>query len=374
MRDLGRVLEAWAGLVGRGGGAVLASVVRVTGSAYRRPGARMLLPDDAPAVGLVSGGCLESDLAERARALQPGGRPQTPVYDMRSPDDIVWGLGLGCDGEIRVLLERLDPAAPPAWLDAVRRFHERARGVLVTVFDAADDGSGHVGERLTLSASGECESWIGDERLAAALRGEARAALEQGRTRVVRLEPFAVEALVEVVEPATRLLVCGAGHDARPVVELAAGIGWHVRVIDHRPGYIVAERFPGAREVALFDPERPGEAGLDVDDRTAVVIMTHHFLKDLALLDRLLDGPAPYVGLLGPARRRERLLAELAARGRRFAPRRLDRLHGPAGLDIGSETPEEIALALIAEIRTVLSRRAGGFLRECDGPLHGDGP
>jgi len=373
MNGLREIIEAAERARRRRRPVVLATVVKVAGSTYRRPGARMLIPDEGEPVGMVSGGCLESDLAERARAVLESGEARTVVYDMRSPDDIVWGLGLGCNGEVRVLLERLAPGSTPghlAFLDDCSR--ARRAGVVVTVFEGSEELEGAVGRHLTFDETGTASGSIGETRLRSAVVEDARRALADRRSAVrhYEIEGGRAEALVEYVAPVVSLLVFGAGNDALPLVEFAKTLAWRVTVADDRPAFARPERFPGADAVKLvgFDALDRGE--LPIDAHTAVIAMTHHFLHDLALMRFLLPTAAPYLGFLGPRQRTENLLEELAKQGLHPVADQLGRLYGPVGLDIGAETPEEIALTVLAEIRAVLSGRQGGFLRDRRAPLH----
>jgi len=373
VNELDAVLAAWKASCRRGQPAVLATVVRVTGSAYRRPGARMIFPVGAAPAGVISGGCLEGDLAERTGAVLESGQPRVQVYDMRSPDDIVWGLGLGCNGEIRVLLEKLSPEAEPELLRFLADCRERRRpGVVATVFDAGGESVPVVGTRLLLGEDGGRSGTLPDDALGARVLEDARGCLRDGRSAVRRYEigTGAVEVFLEYLAPTVSLLVFGAGSDARPLVGLAKEIGWEVSVLDNRAGHATPERFPEADEVRVVEFDKLDSAGLRFDERTPVVVMTHHFLHDLDLLAFLLPRPLCYLGLLGPRKRAEKLLHELGARGVRPAPDRFLGLHGPVGLDIGAETPEEIALSIVAEIRAVLSERRGGFLKHRSEPLH----
>lgn len=351
--------------------AVLATVVRVEGSAYRRPGARMLIAADGSTVGMVSGGCLETDLAERAQAVLRSGSAQTVVYDMRSPDDIVWGLGLGCDGEVRVLLEIVDPRIPPEWCafaNAVRS--RRGHAAVATVFEAPDPAS--IGCRRWMDDRGNPAGTTGSEELDACLATAIEAALANKRSRNETWElpdgPYA--GLVEVVRPAVQLHAFGAGADTEPLALQAAALGWRVCILDHREPFADPKRFPRANAVRHVDYSEFDIDSLGIDDRTALLLMTHHFLHDRTLLTRLLDTPAAYLGVLGPRRRLARLLESLAEEGIRPGDDARHRLHGPVGLDIGSETPEEIALSALSEIQAVIHGRAGGSLRESEAPLH----
>ncbi|MDB4324765.1 XdhC family protein [bacterium] len=354
---------------------VLVTVVRVEGSAYRRPGARMFLPQDGPAVGLVSGGCLEADLAERAAAVLASNEPRTLLYDMQSPDDLVWGLGLGCNGVVRVLLEPIGRSAvPPRDLAFIAECdRDRREGVVVTVFGSSALTGPAVGDRILVDAQGNVRTKPqADDTILQRWQAEAQAALSSRRSRVVHVaeDNAVVDALVEYLQPAIRLVICGAGLDALPVVEQATALGWTVHVVDHRETNATRERFPGATTVGTVAWNALTPTDVPLDARTAVVVMTHHFLNDAEILTSLAGRAPEFVGLLGPKQRADNLVRELGERNVPIATAFRDCLHGPAGLDVGSETPEEIALSLIAEIQAHFAGRSGGMLRDHTGPLH----
>ena len=376
MNDLGKLLDAWAQASRRGEAVVLATVVRVEGSAYRRPGARMLITSAGRSSGIVSGGCLETDLAERAAEVLAGGDPRTVVYDMRSPDDLIWGLGAGCAGKVTVLLERIAADAGGELLSFLSSRRERREAAAVATIFAVDERlAAVVGDRAVFAGSGEYRSSLEQGWLFEAIAGDAAAVLSSRRSRVRTYERDGgrAEALVEYIAPPIALFVFGAGADARPLVSVAAALGWTVRVYDPRPAFADSDRFPGAREVRCCAYAELPVDELGFDRRSAAVVMTHHFLHDVELMRGLLPTEAAYIGLIGPARRREQILRESASGGRVPRPEQLKRLYGPVGIDIGSETPEEIALSVAAEIQAVLSGAGAGFLRDRSGPLH-DGP
>ncbi len=373
MKELGEILKLWEEAARQGRPAVLATVVKVTGSAYRRPGARMIFPSDRAPAGIVSGGCLEDDLAERARGVLSSGEPSIEVYDMRSPDDIVWGLGLGCNGEIRVLLEKLSPEGVNEQMTFLRECRERgSRGVMATVFQVGGGMDLAIGDRLMLRPDGAPSGSITGSRIFRRIADDAAACLSDRRSRVERYETGSghAEALIEHLSAPVSLMIFGAGSDARPVARLAKELGWDVTVIDNRPAYATPEHFPEADSVRVCEYDRLDEAGLEIDERTAVVVMTHHFLRDLEILRFLIPKAQPYLGLLGPRQRTEKLLQELRSSGFEREAARPSALRGPVGVDIGSETPEEIALSILAEIQAVLTGRSGGFLKDRREPLH----
>ena len=348
----------------------------VEGSSYRGVGARALALPDGSTVGLISGGCLEGDLLERAGEVLADGRPRTVRYDSTSPEDALLGLGLGCNGVVEVLLERVtaaDAAAAARYLPLLRQArNDGRRAALATVYRSPE--ADEVGSRLALIKAAAAPArpptphYFGPLRagLREAMARDLAALLDHGRSRAAAYEAAGdrVQALLELVEPPLALTVCGAGPDAQPLVTLAAGLGWAPLVFDHRASFARPDRFPDAvrvvtaarEEFSAAVPPRPGEAA---------VLMTHSYPADLLYLEQLAPRNLRYLGVLGPRRRLDRLLAELGPRAPADGV-----LYGPAGLDIGADTPAEIALAIAAEIRAVLAGRGGGSLRARPTPIH----
>jgi xanthine/CO dehydrogenase XdhC/CoxF family maturation factor len=349
----------------------LATVVEVIGSAYRRPGARMLVTEDGELTGAISGGCLEGDARQRARRAIFQGEPALVTYDTRDEDDPRHGLGPGCQGVVRILLEPLDFAAPDNPMELLRDFARYPEpAVLATVFETDISGmKAAVGQRLLLSAAGVLR---GTPLLAAPLAEAARATLAQGLSQILDIETDAgpVRALLEVLTPPLRLVVYGAGNDAQPLVHLAASLGWHITIVDGRPNLATAARFPEAEEVRIV-PVRELETQTP-DVGAYHVLLSHNYTYDLAALQILLPSAAPYIGLLGPGNKARRLLdePELNLSATMAAEVLQNRLHSPIGLDLGSETPEEIALAIVAEIQALRNNRNGRSLRERAGAVH----
>jgi len=347
----------------------LATVVEVLGSAYRRPGARMLVTEDGELTGAISGGCLEGDARQRARRAIFQGEPALVTYDTRDEDDPRHGLGPGCQGVVRILLEPLDFQNPDNPLEILRGFAQHpAPAVLATVFETDATGlKAAVGQRVLLSEAGVVR---GTPLLAAPLAEAARATLAQGQPQILTIatEAGPVRASLEVLRPPLRLVVYGAGNDAQPLVHLAASLGWHITVVDGRPNLATAARFPEAAEVRIV-PVRELETALP-DPLAYHVLLSHNYAYDLAALQTLLPSPAPYIGLLGPRLKAQRLLDELDAFPTAQVQQLRERLHSPIGLDLGSETPEEIALAIVAEIQAQHSGRQGRPLRERAGTVH----
>lgn len=326
MNERDAIQALWHDARQHGHQAALATVCEVKGSAYRRPGARMLLVADGRSAGVINGGCLDADLWARARQVMALGQPQRACYDTTSSEDIVWGLGLGCRGVVKILIE---PVEDLAWL--------RDEVTIAAVFEGDSPGT------IVLENATNTQSGVVD--------------LECGR------------AWVETFQSAPPLWVFGAGADVVPLVSLAQVLGWDTHVIDPRAPH--AERRP-LLPSRYVPAERTGE--LLMTPRAACVLMTHNFLHDADILRALLPSPAFYVGALGPKRRAEEMLGFLKKQG--FVPTEEQRakLHAPIGLDIGAETPEEIALSILAELRAATTGRNGGFLRAREATIHSEAP
>ena len=316
-----------------GGGGVLASLVKAEGSSYRRPGARLLITPDGTRIGSISGGCLEEDLIARASQVAATGSAELVVYDTTSENDLVWGVGLGCNGVVRVLLERLPPV--PLWASMLAAQFQSHRATELRVI------------------------WESSER---SLLGTHL------RTDLSHV-PADAEIFDDLVHPPTRLVILGAGDDAKPLAKMAKGLGWHVTIGDPRAEFATRSRFPDADEVAVAPAAQLVDRIGPPPDALAVV-MTHHYVHDVPLLADLLPRCLPYLGLLGPKKRAAKILSDIQSQGHAFTSAQLQRLHAPVGFDLGAETPEEVALSIVSEMRAILAQRDGRPLRDRDRPIH----
>ncbi|HVD68019.1 MAG TPA: XdhC family protein [Actinomycetota bacterium] len=368
MSEITDVLTAIGSLSASGQRMALATIVAVRGSTYRRPGARLLVPEEGAPIGNISGGCLEGDVADMARLVMEEGRARLAGWDLTADDDAVWGLGLGCNGAIEVFIEPADRAAEAA--RALRTALEEERPIsLVTVIESTEPEAIAPGARLIVMPDGAVEGSLGRSDVDAEAIAAARELLTTERSEIRTLAE-GIRAFVEILDPPLRLVICGAGHDAVPLVRAASLLGWNVTVVDDRPAFLNRERFPEAHGFASVDDPSEVADAVTVDARTFVVVMTHNFLRDKAYLRGLLTTDARYVAMLGPAARTQRLLMELEEEGTPITDEGRSRIHGPAGLDLGAEGPEEIAQAIIGEIVAVRRGRDGGFLKERPTPIH----
>lgn len=359
MSELTDVLTAITSLHERGERMALATIISVRGSTYRRPGARLLVPEHGAPVGNVSGGCLEGEVERIGREVMSAGVPRVELFDLTADGDEVWGYGLGCNGAMELFIEPAEHAIATA--GALRTAVEDRRACsLVTVLASSVEGIAP-GARLLRHADGATDGSIGPEQVDAQAIRLADAALETDITAVHELD--GLRCFVEVLEPPPQLLVVGAGHDAVPLVRFASQVGWRVTVADVRRQFLSLERFPEAAGFLDADPGGVAEA-FGAGRRTYAVLMSHNYLRDVDFLRSLLDADLVYLGALGPRKRTIQLLRDL---DRVDA---IDRIHAPAGLDIGGEGPEEVAWAIVAEMLAVRRGRAGGFLRDRRAPIH----
>lgn len=358
------------------GSDVLATVVGVEGNAYRRPGAKMLIDDSGVGVGSITAGCLEDELLAAAAAVRERGRPELVTYDLTNDDETdVWGLGVGCNGIIEVLLEPLDETYRPA----VEAF---AAGTDIAVLTALEGGDGtelERGDRAYYRPSEgrlggpdgtDAEAWPDD-----ALSEPAADLARRGRAGRLSVEPEGerededLEFFVDGIAAPSELFIFGTGHDVGPVAELGERNGFRVTVVGFRGAIDLPSRFPAAHWTVTTSPGAIG-TDLDVDERTYAVVMTHNFVDDRLTVEALLDSPAPYVGLMGPNERFEEMREAFDAEETTFEESDLARLYTPIGLDLGGASPYRIAHSIVAEVLAVENGRTPAHLVERDGHIH----
>jgi xanthine dehydrogenase accessory factor len=339
----------------------LGILVHTVGSTYRKPGALLLIAGDGEYAGLLSGGCLEGDLGERARSVIETGRAALVTYDLRNADDVVWGLGLGCEGAMHILLLRVGPREewqPLAHLAAALAAHRpTAVGIVTESADAAvpagallvPEAPGPSALALPHSLGAGAQAALREPRVLAALAAAPRS----GAVDLLEGPDARWKLLLLPLSLPPRLLLLGAGPDAVPLVDFATRLHWRVTLIDHRPAYAVPSHFPSAQRVLLARPEEIAQA-LDLRQFTAAVVMSHHLPSDLEYLRALAASSLGYIGLLGPRARREKLMSELGPEAQRLR----SRLRAPVGFNLGGRTPESIALAIVAEIHAFVHGKA----------------
>ena len=371
MKELLEIVDAYERTANMGKLLTLATVVGATGSTYRRPGARMLFSESGRLAGLINAACLESDLSEQARTVMHSGKPVLISYDTTSPDDIVFGLGLGCNGTVEILMEPGQSPALRKRLAGLKNCVQGENRMMFATVIGADDKSGiQSGDFLSFDVQGRAAGTINNQQLTSLIESDAREMVDLSfAQKSYSLAAGKVRVFFEVITPPLPLVIFGAGPDAVPLVDAAKLLGWNVTVVDHRPAYATKDNIRGADSVLLSEPEQLASR-LKLSERHAAVVMTHNFDKDRKLLKLLLESPAQYVGLLGPKSKLETLLRNLAEEGFTPTDAQLKKLYAPIGLDIGAETPEEISFSIVSEIKAVLEGRSGGFLKNRNGAIH----
>ena len=347
-----RVIE----LAAAGRRAAVATVVRIDGSAYRRPGAKLLVEESGATRGGVSGGCLEADVREIAMTALRESVPRLRHYETGSDDRSVWGLGLGCNGSVDIFVQ---PFTSADALDLARRVRTLLAGDAPFAVSTIVRGPSTALGRMLVAGDDAAAGATGDSALDNAIARRSQALLAAGESQLHDVESTGV--FTEVHDPPPRLVICGAGDDAMPLATLAAQVGYRVTVVDHRPAYLSRERFPDARRIE----QRPdaGAGGLPLGPRTHTVVMTHSFAHDREWVRHLLRSDVPYIGLLGPRARRDAILEQIDATDS-------DRLFAPVGLDIGADGPEQVAVSILAELLAVRAASMPRHLRESAGVIH----
>lgn len=355
-KETAEILSRLAELKTGGRRAALATVVHISGSAYRRPGAKFLIEETGDTLGSVSGGCLEADVREIAKSVLMTGVPSLRHYSTGADEDIVWGLGLGCNGLVDVFIQ---PATEGPLADLAGGLRELLAGDSPFVAATVVDGEG-LGSMLAVEPDGIIHGSLGSPDLDKLTAEHARGLIPAGRSVVRTIAGHQI--FFEVLPPPPHLIVAGAGDDARPLVAYAADAGFRVTVLDHRPALLAPEWFPQAARLVLARPEDP-EVPLPPAARSLAVVKAHSLAIDREWVRRLLAAGVPYVGMLGPRARTESVLREIGQPDD-------GRVYGPVGLDLGADGPRQVALAIVAEILAFIAGREPRHLAERKEAIH----
>src|SRR4026208_1038678 len=370
MKEIRDIIKAFDEAQKLGKQTALATVVHVEGSSYRRPGARMLIEDDGQLTGAISGGCLEGDALRKALLVMTEKRSRLVTYDTMDDDDAKFGVGLGCNGIIQVLIEPIDIADPDNPIQYLKAVNEkRQKGVLITLFSLQDKKDPQYGTCLLLKEDGDVIDHT--PVLKDVLLADANEALTNQTSSFKNYisKDQNLTAFIEVIKPPVSLIIIGAGNDVIPLVDMAEILGWETTVVDGRPNYAKKERFASACQILVSKPELVLDQLL-IDEHTVFLLMTHNYNYDMAMLRQLLQKNIVYIGMLGPKQKRERILGELKDEGLTFTEQQLAVLHSPVGLDIGAETSEEIALSILAEIKALFAGKDVQSLRTINEVIH----
>ncbi|MBL7700390.1 MAG: XdhC family protein [Chitinophagaceae bacterium] len=371
MKEIKEIVAAYEKASKEGLQSALVTLVHVDGSSYRRPGARMLVTETGELTGAISGGCLEGDALNKALHAIHQQKNILVTYDTTDEDDAVLGLGLGCNGVIQVLIQPLQRSETPvALLKKVTA--SRKENILVTLFSLNERRADHPGTCVCFD--GEKIEYLKEisPEIAAALNEDMATAMREQRTLFKNYCSGTTDATayIEYIPPVASLVIAGTGNDAEPVVQMASMLGWEVTLIDDgRDRNTKTGRFAGACTVKAARPESAFD-DLKIDQYTFFILMTHNYNYDLAMLRLLLKRNARYIGVLGPRKKMDRMLGELRSEGFHPAKEQLMAIYSPVGMDIGAESPEEIALSIVAEIKAVMSERSGQPLRDGQDVIH----
>jgi xanthine dehydrogenase accessory factor len=363
-----QLLQAITDAKASGRKAAIATVVRVVGSAYRREGTKMLIDADGGQVCMISGGCLEQEVGAVAKDVMESGQAVVEFFDL--DEEVVWGLGLGCGGAVDVYIEPLDIGTEfQQWLETVQA---QKAGVLATVLNVKEGSSFQKAVRLFIGEDGSLSGNLGSESLNEQILESAKEKMSQlyprSETKTFKANDEAVEVFIDVNVPPPELAIFGAGHDAIPLASYAHKLGFRVSVIDARHAFVTSERFPNTNLIRTH-PSGFEEKVL-LSPRTYVVLMNHHLERDKESLAFALTASVPYIGVLGPRSRYERMLDALKDENRMPSAKELAAVRNPIGVDIGADTPDEIAVSVMSELIAIRGDYKAGFLNERAGRIH----
>jgi len=363
MKELNDIIRSYDKAVMQNKQTALATVVKVDGSSYRRPGARMLITEDGEMTGAISGGCLEGDALRKAQFAIFQQQNKLVVYDTTDDDDLKFGVQLGCNGIVYILFEPVKPNDANNPINLLKKVaQQRQDAILVTAFNERETAE----QKGTCCLINETESFCCNNAMRT-LMDEGKSLLKQKESVVKNYTDGSV--LYQFIPPAMQLVIVGAGNDAQPLVEMAFLLGWNTIVADGRPSYATVQRFPKATRICLIKPAHI-LSSVNIDGQTAVILMTHNYNYDLAALEQLIHTNCKYIGALGPKKKLNKMFTDLTEKGVVLDHEMMQHIYGPVGLDIGAETSEEIALSVLSEIKAVFSQREGSSLKERRTEIH----
>ena len=372
MKEIKDIIAAYNKSAEQGRQTALATVVHLEGSSYRRPGARMLITDNGQLTGAISGGCLEGDALRKALLAMAEQKPMLVTYDTMDDDDAKFGVGLGCNGIIQVLIEPIDANQANNPIQLLEEIvGTRQQAVLVTLFSLQQKKDTHQGTCILLKEDGSIVEKNNHLQLKDILLADAILAMENKQSvfKNYVTPQQDVTAFIEMIQPALSLIVIGAGNDVIPLTQMADILGWETTVIDGRAANANKDRFETACKIIVAKPENV-LSQINIDKQTVFLLMTHNYNYDKAMLKELIQKDIVFIGMLGPIKKLERILNEFKEEGLQLSEQQQAVIHSPVGLDIGAETPEEIALSIVTEIKATLANKKGKPLKEFSTTIH----
>ena len=368
MKEIKTIVENLKISNSKGLKAALATVVKVYGSSYRRPGARMLIREDGFWFGSVSGGCLEGDVISKAKEVMKTGKSQLFKYDTRQNAKNAFGMGYGCNGLLEILIEPIDYNENNQSLSILNHLLT-VQGLqgLSTIYYSEDDEITTLGERYHSNGTG----FIRNAALAQLVENDLKTAIEANETlsKTYKIDSKKVKVLHEVFQPKLNILIYGAVFHVIPFMRIANELGYNVHVTDSFDPIQPVWNFPNSDEITIMD-EAEVNVLIENTPNLAVVFLTHNFFYIKEELPKVLKSDAPYIGILGSRKKTQKILREAEVNDDNYSTSELAKIHYPIGLDIGANTPEEIALSIIAEIRAFFSNKTGESLKKSDGFIH----
>ena len=354
MKEIKDIIAAYEEIDNSSHKIALATVVHVDGSSYRRTGARMLVRDDGVFFGGISGGCLEGDALKKANHCMARNKIEVVRYDTTQDDEGEIGVGLGCNGIIDVLLCPIHPEDESNPIKVLSScLGDRFTNCLITVIESQNPNF-RAGQMIKYQK--------GKSVFFDALEKDIHEALASNKSRVRTYEE-GLSVFIEILQPAINVLLFGYSYDVYPLLKIGSELGWTMGVVT-KANKVTAKMRALANDIYI------PEDALPCDNYTAYVLMAHDYKTDKNNLAMALQSEVPYVGMLGPLKRRKQAIEELENEGMVLSSEQMDKLYNPIGLNIGASTPEEIALTILSEIRAHFSGKKGGFLREISGPIH----
>lgn len=372
MKELQSIIKAYEKAKAEKKRCILATVVHVEGSSYRRAGARMLVDEFGVMTGAISGGCLEGDALRKALHALDHGQNKLITYDTSDEDDAIIGAQLGCNGIIQVLFEPIHFENPTNPVELIKKaVQSDNKAVLVSLF-SMQKSKPQIGTRFFLNHENKMNGFEGKQELLEQIQADAESVIKSMASRFIEyhFENEQLNAFINVYTPPPSLVLVGAGNDAQVLSEMAELLGWNITITDGRPTHANTDRFSSSCQVIVSKPEHILEH-VTIDEQTVFVLLTHNYNYDLNVLKLLLDKPEIlYIGILGPNKKYQRMLDDLKSEGIELTKEQSDRIFAPVGLDIGAETPSEIGLSILSEIQAVLTGADTSHLREIQGPIH----
>jgi xanthine dehydrogenase accessory factor len=372
VKEIREIVQSYGKWVISGKRCALATVVSVEGSAYRRPGARMLISEDGMLTGAISGGCLEGDAMKKALLVINSQQPALVTYDTMDEDDAIIGVGLGCNGIIKILIEPIIESSTPNPLQILQHITTaRRKNIIATFYTKNEKSQNTSGTKLYIDESGSLPGNVVTQDCENTIYKHYKKVFENRQSVWVDFEENNIKKCVflEFVPPVIQLVIAGAGNDVKPVTEMASILGWDAVVIDGRVNYAKKERFPSACNVMVAKPEQVLK-NLLIDEFTYFILMTHNYIYDKALLKELCQSNVKYIGMLGPRKKLDRMLQEFENEGNPITDDQVHSIYSPVGMDIGAETSEEIALSIISEIKAIHENKKSVHLRTKSTPIH----